>query len=92
MKVNSCGLTDGAQLRAAATMPRHISIVPSGASQVPPEAALRAVVAPPRDGRRGSWSDWLDRPETLGLGVCVEGHEIVDAGYARFVLAVTGLN
>jgi hypothetical protein len=31
------------------------------ASKVLPKAALRADHAPPRDGRPGSWSDWLDR-------------------------------
>ena len=31
------------------------------ASEVPPKAALRAVHAPPCDGRPGSWSDWLAR-------------------------------
>ena len=29
------------------------------ASKVPPKAALRAVDAPPHDGRPGSWSDWI---------------------------------
>jgi hypothetical protein len=30
---------------------------------VPSKAALRAIHAPPRDGRLGSWCDWLGRLE-----------------------------
>ena len=40
---------------------RNDTTVPS---KVPPEAALRAFVAPPRDGRPGSWSDLLNGAPT----------------------------
>jgi hypothetical protein len=40
MKVNSCDLTDGAQLRAAATTARYTNNDTSLASKVPPKAAL----------------------------------------------------
>ena len=42
-----------------ATTARHTSNDTTVASEVPPKAALRADHAPPRDGRPGSWSDWL---------------------------------
>jgi hypothetical protein len=42
-----------------ATTARHTQNDTTGASHVPPEAALRADHAPLRDGRPGSWSDWL---------------------------------
>jgi hypothetical protein len=46
---------------AEATTTRRINNDTTGASKVPPKAALRAVMAPLRDGRPGSWSDWLAR-------------------------------
>ena len=61
-----------------ATTARHTRNDTTGASKVPPKAALRAGVAPLRDGRPGSWSDWLGAttqnlgrpaPSTLGTSV-----------------------
>jgi hypothetical protein len=49
----------GVQLRAAATVTRHTENDTTGASYVPPKAALRADHARPRDGQLGNWSDWL---------------------------------
>ncbi len=58
------GLTDGAQLRAAATVTRHTRNDTTGASCVPPEAALRAVHAPP--ARQAAWQleRLVGRPQT----------------------------
>ena len=42
-----------------ATTARSTNNYTTLASQVPPTAALRADHAPPRDGRPGSWSDWI---------------------------------
>ena len=46
----------------------------------------------PRSGRPVRCSDWLDRPGTLPPSVCVEGHEIFDAGYVLLILAVRAFN
>jgi hypothetical protein len=52
-----------------ATMARHTNNDTTVASKVPPKASLRAVAAPPRDGRPGSWSEWLAGRGGQPLGV-----------------------
>jgi hypothetical protein len=42
-----------------ATTARYTRNDTTRASKVPPKAALQADHAPLRDGRPGSWSDWL---------------------------------
>ena len=51
-----------------ATTARYKRNDTTGATKVPPRAALRAVRAPPRDGRPGSWSDWLGRKPASARG------------------------
>jgi hypothetical protein len=54
-----------------ATAARHTRNDTTRATKGPPKAARRAVAVPARDGRPGSWSDWLGRVSTSDDGLVV---------------------